>query len=513
MANSGKQSPLGVNALSTLLQDEGLNINPVTSSYVGSSRSYDEYFPGKLVTQTVLRMLTYAIHYGYYNGEFNNAPNGELTNATFNNLIAIGANVIPALGNSPPNTFTWGNYDSTPEVPPYESEPANTGNPTYNTTDERADEQVLAWLPYNVSNGPSYASGAGRGITQWGFIRCYALQAWNEYNWNGIFDNNWNGVDDDPEAPGNPAPGSNYMPEYRDFLSSMAQAFAFIEYTNKMIYAMQNSLEFLDGTYSNMNSLITGDVADVTLATNAFGQDLIALGKAIDLSTISTFGLPSNLLINLRKNNGFTQSLSLALLASGLRSTEIEEISSGVLQATTEQEQQMYGAFLIIVGQDLLDILVPLNCKTQGLESLADLVNVKKLFPNSYYSLTVPIYNATPGITNSKTYYPIYEDSFVSSRLSTPAIAAQIEPVIPQVTPPVIEQPINEPEPTAQAVQQVLQEVIKEEFPFKEYIQADAEDYLARVPPPTVDETPLGSVVRGGGGKQAFDALEYLDQK
>lgn len=495
MANSGKQSPLGVNALSTLLQDEGLNINPVAESYMGRSRYYADYTFGKLVQETVLRLLTLSIKDGHDNGTFNSGT--RLNGSTYDNLITIGANVIPALGNSPANTFVWGNYLSTttplPGVEPatYPGQPANTGDPSSSAA------QTLAWLPWTYTNGPSN-DGTGKGITQWGFIRCYALQAWNEFNWNGIYYN---------------TAGYNEMPEYRDYLSSVTQAFAYIEYTNKMIYAMQNSLEFLDGTYSNMNSLVTGDIADVTLATNTFGQDLIALGKAIDLSTISTFGLPSNLLINLRKNNGFTQSLSLALLASGLRSTEIEEISSGVLQATTEQEQQMYGAFLIIVGQDLLDILVPLNCKTQGLESLADLVNVKKLFPNSYYSLTVPIYNSTPGITNSKTYYPIYEDSFVSSRLSTPAIAAQIEPVIPQVTPPVIEQPINEPEPTAQAVQQVVQEVIKEEFPFKEYIQADAEDYLAKVQPPATNETPLGPVVRGGGGKQAFDALEYLDQK
>jgi len=495
MANSGKQSPLGVNALSTLLQDEGLNINPVSESYMGRSKYYANYEPGKLVNQTVLRLLTYAINDAYTNGTFNSGS--KLNGTTYNNLITIGANVIPALGNSPTNTFTWGNYppndDPVPDSKPvtYLKEAANTGDPSSTAA------QALAWLPWTYQNGPSN-NGTGKGITQWGFIRCYALQAWNEFNWNGIYYGT-NGWDD--------------MPEYRDYLSSVTQAFAFIEYTNKMIYAMQNSLEFLEGTYSNMDSLITGDITDVCLATNTFGQDLIALGKAIDLSTISIFGLPSNLLINLRKNNGFTQSLSLALLASGLRSTEIEEISSGVIQATTEQEQQMYGAFLIIVGQDLIDILVPLNCKTQGLESLADLLNVKKLFSNSYYSLTVPIYNATPGITNSKTYYPIYEDSFVSSRLSTPAIAAQIEPVIPQVTPPVIEQPITEPEPTAQEVQQIVQEVIKQEFPFKDYIQSEAEDYLSRAA--QVPSAPqVQEVVRGGGGtKLSFDALDYLSQK
>lgn len=501
MANSGKQSPLGVNALSTLLQDEGLNINPVAESYMGRSKYYANYEPGKLVNQTVLRLLTYAINDAYNNGTFSGGS--KVNNATYNNLITIGANVIPALGNSPANTFTWGNYESSTDPVPnskpvtYLKEAANTGDPSSTAA------QAYAWLPWTCENGPvsglyPNGDGTGKGITQWGFIRCYALQAWNEFNWNGIYYGT-NGWDD--------------MPEYRDYLSSVTQAFAYIEYTNKMIYAMQNSLEFLEGTYSNMDSLITGDITDVSLATNTFGQDLIALGKAIDLSTISTFGLPSNLLINLRKNNGFTQSLSLSLLASGLRNTEIEDISSGVLQATTEQEQQMYGAFLIIVGQDLINILIPLNCKTQGLESLADLLNVKKLFPNSYYSLTVPIYNATPGITNSKTYYPIYEDSFVSSRLSSPAIAAQIEPVIPQSSPPILEQPIIEPEPSAQEVQQIVQEVIKQELPFKEYIQADAEDYLARAA--QAPSTPqVQEVVRGGGGtKVSFDALDYLSQK
>ena len=74
------------------------------------------------------------------------------------------------------------------------------------------------------------------------------------------------------------------------------------------------------------------------------------------------------------------------------------------------------------MGQDLADVCVPLNCKTPGLTSLADLLNPQKLFPNSYTALTVPVYNASPGPTNSKTYYPIYEGTGVSSRLSSTTI-------------------------------------------------------------------------------------------
>ena len=87
---------------------------------------------------------------------------------------------------------------------------------------------------------------------------------------------------------------------------------------------------------------------------------------------------------------------------------------------TTEQERKIYGAFGIILGQDLKDVLVSLNCKTVGLESLADLLSPIKLFPNSYASLTVPVYNTVGGPANSKIYYPIYVNDGLNSQLRSP---------------------------------------------------------------------------------------------
>jgi hypothetical protein len=171
-----------------------------------------------------------------------------------------------------------------------------------------------------------------------------------------------------------------------------------------------------------MDDLITADVSGVTLATREFGQDLIASGKVIDLSKLAAFGLPSVLLKTIKKYNAITQSLSLALLASELTVSSLDKIFAGSIP-TKHQEQQIYSAFLLIVGSDLNDVLVPLNCKTRGLTSLADLLNPMKLFPNSYMSLTVPVYNTTSGPTNSKTYYPIYSDSGINASIESPAIA------------------------------------------------------------------------------------------
>ena len=297
---------------------------------------------------------------------------GQITSTTYNNLISIGSTTIPALGNTKPPSYTY------------------TGSPNW--------------------GGASYAGQTA----SYGYIRLFSWQAYDEFNYNSTLsiDNN-----------------------YTDFLGSFINASSFIDQSNSSIMAMQNSLTFLQGTYSNMDDLISSDVTGVSLSTFLFGQDLINLGKAIDLSTISTFGYPSNLLAILKRYNSLTPSLNLALLASDLTPSEIEQVSSNI-NVTKDQQQKIYAAFLIIVGVDLLQILVPLNCKTTGLTTLADLLDVKKLFPASYKSLTVPIYNTVLGLpTNSKTYYPIYAEGGTNPALTSPAIKDQIGTIIPPGSP------------------------------------------------------------------------------
>lgn len=352
MSDTAKQSPLGVNTLSSLLQNIGFNINPIMVEYVGSSTSNSSYTPGSIVTLTSLLPLTYAINDAY--------TRGQVDSTTYNNLITIGTDSIPALGNTPPTTFDW------------------TGAPGWATD-------------YTYTNA----------VTQWGYTRLFALQGYNEFNYNS-------GLSADSGA-------------YKDFLSGFMTAYSFIEYSNSAILAVNNSETFLDGTYSNMDDLITGDITGVSVATTLFGQDLITSGKAVNLKSIATFGLPSNLLLTLQENNAISNSVSLALIASGLTTSELSNILTLAESITKEQERKIYGAFSIIVGQDLKDILVSLNCKTVGLESLCDLLNPQKLFPNSYETLTVPVYNTMGGPANSKIYYPIYTNGGVNSNLRSPS--------------------------------------------------------------------------------------------
>lgn len=419
MADTGKQSPLGINVQGSLLQNIGFRINPVAESYMGSSKVNSSYTPGRLVNETNLLYITYAIAAGYIK-----YSQGLLTSTTYNNLISIGSNTIPALGNSKPPTYIkidpsdmWaGVIENTASSQTLANGPATTG---YALTGTTGQGQSASWLPYDTTN-------TNASVTQWGYIRLHALQAWNEYNFNG-----GNGL----------TANANASPTYNNFCGSFSQIDSFIAQLNPAIFAVEDSKTFMKGTFSTMNDLMTGDITGVSLSTKEFGADLMYLGKAINLEYIDTFGKPSTLLKTLYESYAVTQELLIALLAAEVPQETIDQIGLGeVDDVSVEVEQKIYGAFLIIVEDDLQQVLIPLNCSTPNLTSLADLLNVRKLFPNSYNTLTVPLYNIEPSPNNSKTYYFIYSEDGVNSQLTDPSVAERVGNLNPIQPPPVVEE-------------------------------------------------------------------------
>ena len=81
MSDTGKQSPLGVNVLASILQNIGLTINKVTQSYVGQSKEYGQYTFGSVCSTTVLNKLTQSIRLAY--------ESGDITESTYNDLFFV----------------------------------------------------------------------------------------------------------------------------------------------------------------------------------------------------------------------------------------------------------------------------------------------------------------------------------------------------------------------------------------------------------------------------------------
>lgn len=344
----GQYTPLNLNSLGKLIQNQGLRINATQQAYMGVSTSNTTYTtPGTIYTGTILNTLASVTAAAY------SKLGADITTGTYNALINMGSATIPALGNAKPSTFT------------------------------------------NTYSGE---------MTKYGWLRLIAYQAHKEFYINS---------------------GS-----YSDFLNTFVSCDGFIKINNKIIKNYSSAPTFLKTTYSNINDLITSDITGVSLSTLYWGQDLIKTGRSIDLAKISNFGLPSALLKTLSSNRALTPSLNVALLSAGFTSTDIDSMLLG--NVTLEQEKLLYAAFSLIVNADLADICILLNCQTQGLDKLADLLDPKKLFPNSYKTLTFPKYNqVNQPPTNSKTYYPIYINDQTDTKL-TPTIGLRLINILPE---------------------------------------------------------------------------------
>lgn len=446
MADTGKQSPLGQNVLGGILKNTCLQINKNAASWMGASKTNDQYSPGKLVNDTVLRLITWSINWGW------ETKGDRLTNATYDNLIDIGQGVCPALGNARPPTYipqdpqgVWAGvtrggtlgpdglpckaiqYGQSTEVASPLPGPANAWYSIAGDTDQA---QSATWYPYDTSN-------PNEEITKWGWIRCHALQAWCEFNYHGT-------------SP------TQAVPKYEDFTGSFLSADSFINSQNQVVTAGENAEDFMEGTFSNMDDLITSDVSGVNLAIKTFGTDLDNLGKLFDPRKLDKFGFPSTLLQTIYENGGIVQDLNIALGAAGLSAKEITTISNGSADyISASQERKIYSAFLAIAGRNLRAILStmlkqPVSQRTvlnpgtstsTRFRTLADCLDVKRLFPLSYRSLTVPIYNTTLGLeTGSKTYYLIYKNGEVNaSDLNTNAIKNNVGTLFTQGIPPVFD--------------------------------------------------------------------------
>lgn len=479
MADTGKQSPLGVNVLGSMLSGHNINtpdnntlhINPIAEGYFGVSKNNNLYNPGSIVNDTCLFWLTYALENAWYRSPMNGTPN-LVSNETYDDMLNIGQSRIPALGNSKPPTYQ---IDDPTGVWQSLNGAANSGLAIAGDKDHG---QQASWMPWRSSN-------VNNEVTKWGWVRAMALQAYNEFWYNAEV--NGTAINDNPS--------------YKDFTSFFLQADGFVKYSNQAIFAVQGSQTFLQGTFSNQNDLISADVNGVSLSARAFGQDLINLGRAIDLSLISTFGLPSSLLKILQNNNALTSPLAVALLTAGINQTDITDIASGIVTASKDQEQKIYSACLVIKSKDLEDILATINCKTKGIESLADLLSIKKLFPISYRTLTVPIYNTNPGPTNSKTYYLLFIDEKLNPQLVSPKVVEAIGVIGPAVSPPppVIETPAVVTPPIAvepQVEPPVIPPVVK-----------TTPDIIIVPQLPTVPAPDPAPQIGGGGGCVALDSF------
>lgn len=196
-----------------------------------------------------------------------------------------------------------------------------------------------------------------------------------------------------------PAFGNIYLGSGDDsiFVQIFISATGYIFTTNDYILTANNSSTYLGSNFTTMNSLITGNLDELSLAFDTVGNDLKNLGLAINLETLDNLGSPLNLLQQIIEVAGLTPRLAAEIDLLGLDIDTITDPPATLSQLLT-LNKVFYTIFTEITGQDLAQILDVLVVTTPDLTSLADLLNPVKMFPQSFMSLTVRTVNGLRGI-------------------------------------------------------------------------------------------------------------------
>ena len=168
------------------------------------------------------------------------------------------------------------------------------------------------------------------------------------------------------------------------------QAQGYTDQTSVFINSAVNSQTYLSDTFTTMNNMITGDVTAVNLYTDAFGTDLENLGRLINLKNLNNFGSPLALVQQLYSLSGTIPVVSVAFIAAGVTQDVVLNLTNPTASVSDSAQRLMYNAMTQITGDNLTQILSILGVTTVGIETMADLLNPLKLFPNSYQTLTAP---------------------------------------------------------------------------------------------------------------------------
>ena len=176
------------------------------------------------------------------------------------------------------------------------------------------------------------------------------------------------------------------------------QAQGYTSQTSTFINSAKNSQTYLGNTFTTMNDMITGGASQINLAMQSFGKDLTNLGKLINLANLNNLGSPLALIQQIYSVTGTIPVVSLTFISAGISEEIVLSLDDPTISVVDSTQRLMYQAMTQITGNNLEQILSVMGVTTIGINTMADLLNPYKLFPNSFQSLTVPTANGPTAI-------------------------------------------------------------------------------------------------------------------
>lgn len=228
------------------------------------------------------------------------------------------------------------------------------------------------------------------------------------------------------------------------FAQVYGMSYGYLKQTNIYINSANNT-EIIGATFTSMDALTTGGLSQVSDNVATFGPDLADIGITIDLSRLQYLGHPWVLLRQMLQAGGLLPGVYDALTLAGLSDRDILSVQTNAPEISADLDLKIYQAFLLVNGDNLSQVCLLLDVESSTAKTLstaADLLNPKKLLPNSWQTLvvqfpsgtvteptelvTVNIYDAESGQVSSQVleFYNVDPEFLNLSRIIPPDLAA-----------------------------------------------------------------------------------------
>jgi hypothetical protein len=169
---------------------------------------------------------------------------------------------------------------------------------------------------------------------------------------------------------------------------------------NDLICSAVNATTYLGPTFTTMNDLITGQLTAANLALKCFGADVAKSGNLLNLGKLDDFGTPASVLQQISEQAGITSGtlscIATKLAEFGLTQSDIILLATPEASERTPTENEFntlqkraYAAMVAIDGDCLTYALDILDAVIPNIANLGDLLDLKKIFPTSWPSMTV----------------------------------------------------------------------------------------------------------------------------
>jgi len=220
--------------------------------------------------------------------------------------------------------------------------------------------------------------------------------------------------------------GGAVIGDPKKFGTILNTASSFTSNANQMINAATNSTA-LGNTFTGLNNIVSGGIAGVNLDSLGFGQDIGKLGSTVNFANLENLGSPGQLLANMSDQGTLgpmyaklseitvdprtAQSLGGAVdslqdsISIGELGVDLNTLAKQGANLPPNVQQQIYQQMGTLDEVELAQVKGILRNTQENIVNGTDLLDPKKILPNSFETLTAPLRTASVG------FRAIYENS------------------------------------------------------------------------------------------------------